>query len=156
MGTFHAETIIDAPVEDVFAFHRDTRNAARIAAPGQTILGVEGDFPLDKGDEVVLRVKIAPIPVAQRWRVRVTRLEEPTLLVDETLDGPFARFVHEHRFEDLGDGRTRLTDHIDYALPLGPLGRFVEKLVVGRQMRAAFAHRQQATKALLEGERAAA
>lgn len=156
MGTFHAETTIDVPVEEVFAFHRDTRNAARIAAPGQTILGVEGSFPLDEGDEVVLRVRIAPIPFPQRWRVRVVRLEHPTLMVDETLDGPFARFVHEHRFEDLGDGRTRLVDHVEYALPLGPLGRIVEKLVVGRQLRAAFAHRQEATKALLEGERAAA
>lgn len=154
MGTFHAETIIDAPVGDVFTFHRDTRNATRIAHPAQRILGVEGDFPLDEGDEVVLRVLVLPLPVPQRWRVRVATLAEPTLLVDETLDGPFSSFVHEHRFEDLGDGRTRLTDHVEYALPFGALGRLADALVVRRLMGPTFRFRQRRTKELLEAQAA--
>jgi ligand-binding SRPBCC domain-containing protein len=156
MGTFHAETVIDAPVELVFEFHRDTRNAKRIGHPAQWILDVQGDFPLDEGDEVTLKVLLAPIPVPQRWRVRITRLEHPVLVVDETLDGPFSSFVHEHRFEALDAGRTRLVDHVTYALPLGPLGRLAERLVVGRLMRQAFAHRQRRTKELLEADARAA
>ncbi|WP_354698513.1 SRPBCC family protein [Paraconexibacter sp. AEG42_29] len=156
MGTFHAETIIDAPIAEVFAFHRDTRNATRIAHPAQRILGVEGDFPLDVGDEVVLRVLVLPLPIPQRWRVRVAALDEPTLLVDETLDGPFRTFVHQHRFEDLGDGRTRLVDHIEYALPLGVLGRLADALVVARLMGPSFRHRQARTRELLEADARAA
>ncbi len=152
MGTFHAETIIEAPIGDVFTFHRDTRNATRIAHPAQRILGVEGDFPLNEGDQVVLKVLVLPLPVPQRWRVRVSSLVEPTLLVDETLDGPFTTFVHEHRFEDIGDGRTRLTDHIEYALPFGALGRLADTLVVKRLMKPSFRYRQRRTKELLEAE----
>lgn len=151
MGTFHAETTIAAPIAEVYAFHRDTRNAKAIGHPLQPILGVEGEFPLEEGDEVVLKVLVLPVPVPQRWRVRVAQLVEPTLLVDETLDGPFTRFVHEHRFEDLGDGRTRLTDHVEYALPLGPLGKVVEHLAVNRLMKSTFAHRQRRTREVLEG-----
>lgn len=150
MGTYHAETTIHAPIADVFAFHRDTRNAKRIGHPAQPILGVEGDFPLQKGDEVVLRVLVLPIPVPQRWRVRVTELVEPTLLVDETLDGPFTSFVHQHRLTDLGDGRTRLTDHVEYALPLGRLGRVADRLFVSRLMGPTFRHRQRRTREILE------
>lgn len=154
MGTFHAETVIAAPIADVFEFHRDTRNARRIGHPAQRILGVDGTFPLHEGDEVVLRVLVAPIPVPQRWRVRIATLVEPTLLVDETLDGPFRSFVHEHRFEDLGEGRTRLVDHVEYALPLGALGRLADRLVVSRLMRSTFAHRQRRTRELLEADAA--
>ncbi len=150
MGTYHAETTIDAPIADVFEFHRDTRNAKLIGHPAQPILGVEGEFPLHLGDEVVLRVLVLPVPVPQRWRVRVKELVEPTLLVDETLDGPFTSFVHEHRFTDIGDGRTRLTDHVEYTLPLGPLGRVADRVVVSRLMGATFRHRQRRTKELLE------
>ncbi|MTD44586.1 hypothetical protein GKE82_09865 [Conexibacter sp. W3-3-2] len=150
MGTFHAETIIDAPVADVFAFHRDTRNAKVIGHPAQPILGVEGEFPLDEGDEVVLKVLVLPLPVPQRWRVRVTKLVEPTLLVDETLDGPFRTFVHQHRFEELPDGRTKLTDHVEYALPFGRLGRLADALVVRRLMGPTFRHRQRRTREVLE------
>lgn len=154
MGTFHAETTIDAPVEAVYEFHRDTRNAKTISHALQPVLDVEGEFPLDEGDEVVLKVLLLPLPVPQRWRVKVTRLERPTLVVDETLDGPFHSFVHQHRFEDLGGGRTRLTDHVEYALPLGPVGRLADALVVRRLMGPAFRHRQRRTKELLEAQAA--
>ncbi len=155
MGTFHAETVIAAPIEDVFAFHRDTRNAKLIGSRAQPILAVEGTFPLNQGDEVTLKVLVLPNPIPQRWRVRVTQLVEPTLLVDETLDGPFTSFVHEHRFEDLGDGRTKLVDHVEYRLGFGALGRVAERLVVARLMRQSFAHRQRRTREVLEEAAAA-
>ncbi|MCW3041301.1 MAG: hypothetical protein JWM31_3206 [Solirubrobacterales bacterium] len=150
MGTFHAESVIAAPIADVFAFHRDTRNAKLIGHPAQPILRVTGEFPLDEGDEVVLRVLVLPLPVPQNWRVRVTKLVEPTLLVDETLDGPFSRFVHEHRFEDLGDGRTRLVDHVEYSLPFGAAGRLADRVLVSRLMGPTFRHRQRRTREVLE------
>lgn len=156
MATYHAETTIAAPIEAVFAFHRDTRNAKLIGHPAQPILGVEGTFPLEKGDEVVLRVLVLPLPIPQRWRVRVARLVEPTLLVDETLDGPFTRFVHEHRFEDLGDGRTRLVDDVEYALPFGAAGRLADALLVRHLMGPTFRHRQRRTRELLEAATSAA
>jgi ligand-binding SRPBCC domain-containing protein len=92
---------IGAPIVQVFAFHLDTRNAARISPPGQRVLSVEGSFPLRLGSEVRLRARQLPLPWAQTWLVRVVQLEEPTLIVDEMLRGPFAAWRHEHRFAAL-------------------------------------------------------
>jgi ligand-binding SRPBCC domain-containing protein len=141
--------IIDAPIADVFAFHLDTRNAARIAPPGQRVLSVEGTFPLRLGSEARLRVRQLPLP-SQTWLVRVVQLEEPTLIVDEMLRGPFPAWRHEHRFAELPDGRTELTDHVDYRLPAGALGRVANALVVRRILLATFRSRQARTRALLE------
>ena len=58
---------------------------------------------------------------------------------------------HEHRFTDLGDGTTRLTDHVDYRLPFGVLGGLADRLVIRRLMGRAFRARQGATRGLLEG-----
>ena len=112
---------IDAPIAQVFAFHLDTRNAARISPPGQRVLSVEGSFPLRLGSEVRLRARQLPLPWAQTWLVRVVQLDEPTLIVDEMLRGPFAAWRHEHRFAELPGGRTLLTDHVAYRLPGGAL-----------------------------------
>ena len=143
---------IDAPIAQVFAFHLDTRNAARIAPPGQSVLSVEGSFPLRLGSEVRLRARQLPLPWAQTWLVRVARLEEPTLIVDELLRGPFATWRHEHRFAELPGGRTRLTDHVTYELPGGALGRMANALVGRRLLLATFRSRQARTRALLEAE----
>jgi ligand-binding SRPBCC domain-containing protein len=141
---------IDAPIEEVFAFHLDTRNAARIAPPGQSVLSVEGSFPLRAGSEVRVRIRQLPLPWAQTWLVRVAAIEEPTLIVDEMLRGPFAVWRHEHRFAELPGGRTRLTDHVTYALPGGVLGRVADALAGRRLMRATFRSRQRRTRSLLE------
>jgi ligand-binding SRPBCC domain-containing protein len=136
----------------VFAFHLDTRNAAHISPPGQRVLSVEGAFPLGLGSEVRLRTRQVPLPWAQTWLVRVARLEEPTLIVDELLRGPFAVWRHEHRFAELPGGRTRLTDHVTYELPGGALGRVANALGGRRVLVATFRSRQRRTRALLEAE----
>jgi ligand-binding SRPBCC domain-containing protein len=151
LTTIERSCTIDAPIAEVFAFHLDTRNAARIASPGQRVLSVEGTFPLREGSEVRLRVRQLPSPWAQTWLVRVVELEEPTLLVDELVRGPFPSFRHEHRFTELPGGRTRLTDHITYRLPAGALGRVANALIVRRILLASFRSRQARTAALLGG-----
>ena len=141
---------IAAPIAEVFAFHLDTRNAARIAPPGQRVVSVEGTFPLREGSEARLRVRQLPLPFAQTWLVRVVALEAPVLIVDEMLRGPFPAWRHEHRFEELPGGRTRLTDRVTYRLPAGALGRLADVLAVHRILRASFRSRQARTRALLE------
>jgi ligand-binding SRPBCC domain-containing protein len=143
---------IDAPIEQVFAFHLDTRNAARISPPGQRVLSVEGAFPLRLGSEVRLRARQLPLPWAQTWLVRVVELAAPRLIVDEMLRGPFTAWRHEHRFRELAGGRTQLTDHVAYRLPGGPLGRVADALLVRRLLLGSFRSRQGHTRALLEAE----
>jgi ligand-binding SRPBCC domain-containing protein len=41
--------------------------------------------------------------------------------VDVQVAGPFKRWRHTHEFEALDSRTTRCVDHIDYAVPLGPL-----------------------------------
>jgi ligand-binding SRPBCC domain-containing protein len=139
---------VEAPIAEVFAFHLDTRNVARIAPPGQRIVSVEGTFPLALGSEVRLRTRQRPLPFAQTWRVRIARLETPTLIEDEMLAGPFALWLHEHRFAELPEGRTRLTDHLTYALPGGPLGRIADRVAVQRLLLGTFRARHARTQAL--------
>lgn len=151
MPTFERSIEIAAPVADLFAFHLDTRNAARIASKGQEIVSIEGEFPLVQGAEVILRVRQAPLPMTQTWRVRVTEVVDPTLVVDELIKGPFARFRHEHRFTAIDADRTLLTDHIEWELPGGPAGRLVAP-IAARILERSFAERQETTKRLLEAD----
>ena len=154
MSRFERSIEIACPVERLFAFHLDTRNAAAISPPSQRVVRVDGTFPVQAGDVVGLEVRPAllgrALPVPQRWRVRIAEVRAPELVVDELVRGPFARFHHEHRFADLGGGRSRLTDRIDYALPLGALGRIADRLLVGRLLARTFAYRQEATRRLLQ------
>ena len=141
---------IAAPVEKVFAFHLDTRNAPAISADGATFLAIDGEFPVREGGVVELRVRQAPIPLAQTWRVRIGPIVENALVVDTAERSPFAEWRHEHRFAPTPSGGTLMTDHIVYRLPLGIVGRLADRLVAQRQLEAMFAERHAKTRALLE------
>jgi ligand-binding SRPBCC domain-containing protein len=150
MPLFERSCVVRAPIADVFAFHLDTRNAARISPRTMPIVAIRGSFPLAQGDEVEVVIRLWPTPFRQTWRVEAERIVVPTLIVDRMLSGPFPSWLHQHRFEDLGDGSTRLTDHVDYHLPLGRLGSCADALLVRRLMARMFRCRQARTRELLE------
>lgn len=150
MGFIERSVELAAPIERVFAFHLDTRNAAKISPPDTQVVRVEGEFPLVEGAEVRLTVRQRPLPFAQTWRIRIERVSEPTAVVDVMLSGPFAAWRHEHLFADLGDGRTRMTDRVSYRAPLGPLGALADRLVLHRLLERSFRIRHELTRAVFE------
>ncbi len=86
------------------------------------------------------------------WRMtsEVTEWDRPTRFVDEQVRGPFRRFHHEHRFRT-ADGGVVMVDVITMAAPLGPLGRLVERIGLGRHMKHLIRHRAGVIKAHAEG-----
>lgn len=51
------------------------------------------------------------------------------------VSGAFARFDHDHWFEALDGGATRMLDVFDFDAPLGLLGRAASRLFLTRYMR---------------------
>ena len=126
------------PRPEVFAFFADPANlptltppalGLRLRAPGTTMAaGTVLDFEL----------RWLGIPV--RWRAYVREYDPPFRFLDVQVTGPWARWEHRHRFL-VEDGGTIVEDRIVYRLPLGALGRAAHALLVGRQLRAAWAYR---------------
>lgn len=90
------------------------------------------------------------------WLVKITDFAWNNQFQDELLQGPFAFWRHTHHIvreeqvdadETSIDGTrsdgTRITDELQYELPLGPLGSIAHALFVRRQIEEAFAYRQQ-------------
>ena len=80
---------------------------------------------------------------------RITEVESPVRFEDVQERGPFSWFRHEHRFEAVG-GVTRMYDHWEHRSPLGPIGRVIDRLVLGRYMRSLLATRNAALKRAAE------
>jgi ligand-binding SRPBCC domain-containing protein len=149
MSQITVSTELDAPIEVVFAFHLDPRNAARISPRGTRVVSVEAPEQVRQGDLISLAVRQFPSPFTRRWSVRIDRVEEPFAVVDVALAGPFPVWRHEHLFAAAGDGRTLLTDRVTYELPFGGLGRLADRLVVRRVLRRTFRARHARTRAIL-------
>ncbi|MCA1594905.1 MAG: SRPBCC family protein [Chloroflexi bacterium] len=148
MPQFRRTIDIKAPVAAVFAFHLDPSNLVRIAPQGtrSRLMSCTG-IPIQVGSRVVVQSIQAGIPV--QIEAEVVALDPPHVLEDRQVRGPFARWRHRHTFEEIPGG-TRLTDEVDYALPMGALGGLVMGRTVERELKANFEFRQSETRRLLE------
>jgi len=120
---------VAADVAVVADFHRRPQGLQELT-PGFMFLRFLDPPPavLEPGDELRFRMFAGPLPIV--WRSRIEELEGPAANVrgfqDRQVEGPFAHWVHRHRFVDLGGGRTAVEDEIEARfrrhLLWGPLG----------------------------------
>jgi ligand-binding SRPBCC domain-containing protein len=83
------------------------------------------------------------------WVALHTAYDKDRLFVDEQIKGPFAKWVHRHEFEDT-DGKTRLTDRVEYQLPGGPIINVLFGWMVNLGLKRMFHHRHRVTKQVCE------
>ena len=139
--TLHREQAIPAPLDQVWAYFATPRNLNEMPPPD---MGFEfiagGDEPMYAGQVIEYKVGILP-RLRVRWLTQISHVREGEMFIDEQRIGPYRLWIHEHRFQPM-DGGVRMTDHVTYALPFGPLGDLVHALVIRRRLHSIFDFRR--------------
>ncbi|MFC2065147.1 SRPBCC family protein [Chloroflexota bacterium] len=143
----HREQIIPAPIERVWAYFATPRNLNEMTPPDMAFEFIYGgDEPMYAGQIIAYKVTFLPW-VRVSWLTQITHVEPGHRFIDEQRNGPYRLWIHEHRFEPLPNG-VCMTDHINYALPFGPLGSLTHALYIRRRLEQIFDYRCEKVKAL--------
>jgi ligand-binding SRPBCC domain-containing protein len=140
---FVQESVLPASVEEVFAFHERPDAFALLQPPWERMEIQLPPRSLEVGTRVELRTKVGPF-----WMPIVAEhvaYEKNRYFEDVMRKGPFAMWHHKHLFFEHEDG-CRLRDEIEYAPPLGWLGRLVDPLFVRPKLRKLFEYRHAVTR----------
>jgi ligand-binding SRPBCC domain-containing protein len=143
MPSFLKSVVVEAPVETVFGFH-EREDALALLNPGFPPVRLVGKTG---GIEVGSRVELKIGPVS--WIALHTAYEKNRLFADEQIEGPFAKWIHRHEFEPVGEA-TRLTDRIEFQLPGGAPIDGMFGWIVKLGLRDMFRHRHRITKLYCE------
>jgi len=142
--TLATRTVIDAPLDEVFAFFSAAENLAAITPPDLAFsIASPRPIRIERGTVIDYRVAVAGVPL--RWRTLIEVWEPGVRFVDAQVRGPYRAWWHEHRFAADG-ARTVMDDVVHYALPLGPLGG-LGHVAVRAMLRRIFAYRSHAIRA---------
>jgi hypothetical protein len=125
--------------DEVFAWHARPGAFKRLTPPWERMEVVRQTGPLDEGMRVTMRVQAGPI--RHTWTAEHVDVRPGRGFVDRQVQGPFARWEHTHRIEPAGETECTLIDHIEYALPLGALGRAIGGDWVRKKLERTFAYR---------------
>ena len=108
--TFEADVVVAAPIDEVFAWHTRPGALSRLLPPWQRVrVRREAEDLRDGRAELLL-------PGGLVWAAQHHGYDPPNCFVDELTSLPL-RWRHEHRFDRIADGSTRVIDAVDTRVP---------------------------------------
>ena len=135
---------IEAPAAEVFRWHERPGAFERLTPPWEAVEVLERSPGIRDGARTVIRLRIGPF--RRRWLAEHRDYREGEQFRDVQVQGPFAYWEHTHRVTPDGPDACYLEDHIEYALPGGPLGRWLGGALARNKLAATFAYRHRVTR----------
>lgn len=143
---------VPVPVHELFAWHERPGAFTRLSPPWDAPRVLEHTGGIRDGARVTLQVRVGPLP--STWRLEHRDYIENQQFVDVLREGPFAHWVHTHRFTADGHDASVLEDHIEFALPGGAIGDAVGGPMAAGTLDRVFAYRHALMLGDLERHRA--
>jgi ligand-binding SRPBCC domain-containing protein len=139
----HCDTLVQAPLDETFAFFADASNLERLTPPWLKF-SIRTPMPvaMRAGTEIEYRIRLYGVPIP--WRSRIDVWNPGVRFVDRQLSGPYLWWRHEHVFVPDGDA-TRVIDYVEYL----PRAAWLTARVVRRDLDRIFAFRRGALRRIL-------
>ena len=152
VGRIELSLRVEAPAARVFDLARDI-DAHVASTPGTAERpiareGAKTSGLMELGDRVTWRAR--HLGVTQELTSLITAFDRPRHFRDSMVSGAFARFDHDHFFDELTPTCTVMRDVFDFTSPLGPFGRLADALFLERYMRRLLVTRGRVLKELAE------
>ena len=143
---FLKRSCFSVSAERLFNWHAEPGALERLTPPWERVRVIRRTGTIrDVGSRVEIQVRIGPF--WRTWISEHTAYEEGRMFRDVQIKGPFAQWEHTHSFEPDGPSACYLEDRVEYALPLGALGKLVAGRHVRRKLDRLFTYRHEFTAA---------
>ena len=142
------EQVLPGDPAEVFEFFADAGNLEAITPPWLRFrIVTPRPIAMAPGTLIEYRLTLHRLPL--RWLTRIEVWEPGRCFLDAQISGPYRVWRHTHTFEPHAGG-TLMRDRVEYALPLGPLGRLADRLLVRRRLERLLGERAAAVKEAAE------
>ena len=113
---FTKKTLINVPVEDLFAWHARNGAINRLTPPWTplSLISRKGEG-IDKGVQVKFKMKTLGVPMI--WEAEHVEYKENRMFRDCQTKGPFALWEHSHLFHPETSTSTVMEDRVRFKLP---------------------------------------
>jgi ligand-binding SRPBCC domain-containing protein len=139
---------VEQPLASVFEFFAAAENLERITPPELNFRIVTPQpVAIRQGALIDYRLSLFGVPFG--WRTEITEWRPPHEFVDVQLKGPYAQWIHRHRFRADGAG-TMIEDEVRWRLPVPVAGQLAWPLV-RLHLKRIFGYRERRIRELLGG-----
>ncbi len=139
--TLYRKQFLPIPMRTAWDFFSTPSNLGSITPKHMNfrILYKSGGDKMHEGQIIKYKITVLPL-VRVNWVTEITQVKNFEQFTDEQRVGPYALWKHTHTFKEVAGG-VEMTDHVEYAIPLGPIGELAHRMFVGREVNRIFDHR---------------
>jgi len=150
MPIIKIEVIVNAPIERVFDLARciDLHEETMSKHKEKAVAGVTKGL-INFGETVTWQA--THFGILQKLTSKITAFERPRHFRDTMISGAFARFDHDHFFDET-NRKTLMRDVFDYDSPLWIFGKIADALFLESYMRKILTERNELIKQTAESE----
>jgi len=137
----NSKQFLPITIEQAWDFFSSPKNLAVITPKRLNfkILSISRDGEMHEGQIIQYKITVLPF-MRMRWETEITEVVEQKSFTDIQRKGPYSYWSHKHIFTKV-EGGIEMTDELEYALPLGILGRLMNFLFVGQEVKNIFDYR---------------
>ncbi|NUS71904.1 MAG: TIGR01777 family protein [Corynebacteriales bacterium] len=145
MPVFNYESVVNAPLSSVFAWHRRPGAIQRLIPPWAPARVQREAHNLEVGERA--RVSVGPIPIESVHTALTEPHEGQASFVDELRKGPIKQWRHHHEFTEQPEG-TLVRDTVKWSAP------WIPDALIKKQLTRMFTyrHHQLATDLAVQGD----
>ena len=142
MYQYKSEQNLPIEMETAWDFLSDPKNL-KIITPDYMGFDILSGADRKMFSGQIIQYILTPIlGIPFRWVTEITHVDQGRYFVDEQRFGPYTFWHHKHFIEPI-EGGVKMTDIVDYKLPLGPLGKLAHWLFVSKKVKEIFSYRTQ-------------
>ena len=141
--TFEKQIKLSVSAEEAFAWHERAGAIDRLIPPWESVSVLKRGDGIRDGSIVELAQRLGPLRL--KWVAKHHGYEVGQSFRDTQVAGPFAAWEHVHQFRQNEDGNGVLTDHIEYRVPGGFIGRLLGGPLVEQKVDTMFTYRHNTT-----------
>ncbi len=136
------KTFLPLDIDKAWDFFSSPRNLAKITPEhmGFIITSKFNDEKMYPG--MLITYKVSPLlGIQMDWCTEITHVIDKKYFVDEQRFGPYAMWHHQHHFKVV-EGGIEMTDIVNYAVPMGILGRMMNSIMISNEIEKIFSYRE--------------
>lgn len=136
-------SFVPLPLDKCWDFFSSPENLSKITPDEMDFVITSNSNLGEMYEGMMITYTVRPLwGIKISWVSEITVIKEKKYFIDEQREGPYKVWHHEHHFS-AEDGGVRMTDKIYYSIPFGFIGKIANALIVKRQLKGIFDHREE-------------
>lgn len=129
--------------EEIWEFISNPKNLSEITPKKMGFKVLTKSLPNRMYEGMMIHYSVKPLlGIPLLWVTEITVVKNEQYFVDEQRIGPYKIWHHEHHIREIEGGQgIEMTDIISYVVPMGIIGKILNRLFIRKQLEVIFSYR---------------